>query len=830
MAKITVDTFLEYLQRSDLLAPNKLEGIRDLALGFDDATEFARLLSKREIISRWQAAQLLAGRTQLHLGHYKLLERLGRGGMGNVFLAEHTTMNRRVALKVVSHKGDDTAAADQLRGEARAIGLLDHPNIIQAYDVDNEGDRFFIVMEYVPGRDLNAMVMDEGPLPMERAVDYIRQAAEGLAHAHERGMIHCDIKPSNLLVDANGTVKILDLGVARLSDEEESDDDSEIRRALGGTIDYQAPEHARDAADFDRRADIYSLGCTLYCLLAGHPPFPSGSQTKRILQHQTEPPPDLRSIRPDIPEDLNAICMKMLAKNPDDRYQSAGEVAEVLAAWTPPETLDSAQGDPRDEVLEEALGLNRLELNTFQEPLESSAVRRRKQTNTLAHLWIAATFVLSVVLFLIILILSSPDVNQTELARPIPINRDGGERVQTNADTVTSPPDSVAPPDAPVGPGDDQASTPAETVVPGDPADITGVPPAPAQEASAPPTGPFEAAEGSAAGAASAEPAAEPGPVEPPKPVEEPPKPEPPPKPIPVFATFPEVISLPPADAAGQWHFIGALEGPVEAPLAVELLGGTFEVRPKSSSQTRTQRVEFVLKETTPGETWTIESNGTPIATLERDTNRLVYRWESTDPENGPELLQYTVLRLLCGEETRDLTLTRPVEIPPLTGNFNDTENGLLRRPLPELPIRDANSFRVAFTEIVGPTGAVSLKDIPPLSPTDNRQTFEGPELSAASIELTFILSASRDSVNLQAKYSLHGGGKPAYISRKQLLTLQGLAAAPAYGRASEGAREVLTLAEAFAQTGRVHFRAYREVGDMQIDVIVTKDPPPDAE
>ena len=187
MAKITVDTFLEYLQRSQVLTSKELEGIRDLALGFDDATEFARLLSKRELLSRWQAAQILAGRTQLHLGKYKLVDRLGRGGMGNVFLAEHTSMNRRVALKVVSHKKDDSTAVELLRSEARAIGQLDHPNIIQAYDVDNEGDRFFIVMEYVQGRDLDAIVVDEGPLPMERAVDYIRQAAEGFGPRPREG-------------------------------------------------------------------------------------------------------------------------------------------------------------------------------------------------------------------------------------------------------------------------------------------------------------------------------------------------------------------------------------------------------------------------------------------------------------------------------------------------------------------------------------------------------------------------------------------------------------------------------------------------------------------
>lgn len=788
-----------------------------MALGFDDATEFARLLSKREIISRWQAAQLLAGRTQMFLGNYKLLERLGQGGMGSVFLAEHTTMNRRVALKVVNHKGDDSAAAEQLRSEARAIGLLDHPNIIQAYDVDSEGDRFYIVMEYVPGRDLNAMVMDEGPLPMDKAVDYVRQAAEGLAHAHERGMIHCDIKPSNLLVDAAGVVKILDLGVARLSEEEEVDDDSDATKPpLGGTIDYQAPEHARGAADFDRRADIYSLGCTLYCLLAGHPPFPSGSQTKRILQHQTQPPPDLRSIRPEIPEDLNAICMKMLAKNPDERYQTASEVAAVLGAWTPPKVTDLGLSGESDEVFDGPLGLNSLELNTFKEPLESSAVRRRKEMNTLAHLWIAATFVLAVVLFLIILIVSRTDTHRPDIESPIvlPPNEVAVSNLKPPIVTPPNPvpqpvPDPGDSPKEPLGNGKSETPTPADPAPPQPPDPI---PPSEGAIPEGPPAVPSEVSP--------AEPApAEPAPEEPPKPEEPPPEP----KPVPVFSTFPEMISLPPSDAAGQWHFIGLLEGPADAALKIELLGGTFDVRPENSSQNRTDRVEFKLLETAPGTTWTIESDGTPVASLNRDVNRIVFRWETTDSKLRPELLQYAVFRLLSGEETHDLLLTRPIEIQPLLGDFREADNGILRRPLPEIAIRDADSFRVAMTRIDGPEGALSLDAVEPLSPSDNKRTVEGPKLTAASIDLTFILSASRDSVNLSARYSLHGG-KTANISRKQLLTLQGLAPH------SQGAAEILSLVESFALNGRVHFRAYRQVGDKQIDVVITKDPPANPE
>ena len=284
---------------------------------------------------------LLAGASMFTFGKYKLLDLLGRGGGGSVFVAQHTTMNRRVALKIIPKQlGGDSALLERFLVEARAIAALDHPNIVHAYSLDNEGDRYYMVLELVEGRDLQRMVEADGPLDYSRAADYIRQAAEGLDHAHSRKMIHCDIKPSNLLVNPQGVVKILDLGMARLTGANagQGETSGQEERMLG-TVDYVAPEQAMRSPDLDHRVDIYALGATLYFLLTGHAPFPGGSLAEKILKHQTAEPRSILEERPGAPRDLVKICQKMMAKNPADRYQTAAEVASVLAAWRPPKKV-----------------------------------------------------------------------------------------------------------------------------------------------------------------------------------------------------------------------------------------------------------------------------------------------------------------------------------------------------------------------------------------------------------------------------------------------------------------------------------------------------------
>ncbi|MBC7353498.1 MAG: protein kinase [Thermogutta sp.] len=337
---MTVEQFLDLVKRSQLVEADQLQKVVKQWLPPEGsssltAEELAGKLVEAGLLTRWQAGKLLEGRYKgFFLGKYKLLDHLGSGGMSSVYLAEHVLMQRRVAIKVLpKHRVNDASYLARFHREAKAAAALDHPNIVRAYDVDSDGTNHYLVMEYVEGQDLQRMVREKGPLPPHMAAEYIRQAAEGLHHAHQAGLIHRDIKPANLLVDKKGVVKLLDLGLARFSDDDRGSLTLAYDENVLGTADYLAPEQAIDSHRVDLRADIYSLGCTLYFLLTGHPPFPEGTLAQRVMKHQREMPPDIRKERPDVPDDLVAICMKMMAKKPSARYQSAAQVAEVLRLW-----------------------------------------------------------------------------------------------------------------------------------------------------------------------------------------------------------------------------------------------------------------------------------------------------------------------------------------------------------------------------------------------------------------------------------------------------------------------------------------------------------------
>ncbi|OHB79407.1 MAG: hypothetical protein A2V98_13145, partial [Planctomycetes bacterium RBG_16_64_12] len=341
MARRTVDNFLDLVRRSGLVERDQLERVLlHLKKEADrkpitDPDYVALRLVEAGLLSRWQCEKLLEGRHKgFFLGKYKLLDHLGTGGMSSVYLAEHLLMQRRVAIKVLPRaRLEDSSYLARFHREAQAAAALDHRNIVRAYDVDNDGDVHYLVMEYVEGRDLLALVKEDGPLDYPVAADYIRQAAEGIAHAHQAGLIHRDIKPANLLVDRTGVVKLLDLGLARFTGEDLASLTVANDENVLGTADYLAPEQALDSHGVDARADIYSLGCAFYYLLTGHPPFPTGTLPQRLMMHQRDPPPSIYDDRPDAPEDLVEICLQMMAKKPDDRPQSASEVAELLAGW-----------------------------------------------------------------------------------------------------------------------------------------------------------------------------------------------------------------------------------------------------------------------------------------------------------------------------------------------------------------------------------------------------------------------------------------------------------------------------------------------------------------
>jgi len=268
---------------------------------------------------------------------YRVLKFLGAGGMGSVFLAEHRVMERLVALKVINPELiARPGVVERFRRETRAAANLGHPNIVAAYDAETAGNAHFLVMEYVPGSDLASALSQQGALPVQHACDYVSQAARGLQHACEHGMVHRDIKPHNLMLTEGGQVKILDFGLTHIVTETMSVDSSTSPGTILGSIDYMAPEQAVDPSAADIRSDIYSLGCTLYFLLAGHPPFPSGSLFQKVKAHAEQAPPEITGVRGDVPSGLAEVLGRMLAKDPAARFQTPLEVVAALAPWTGP--------------------------------------------------------------------------------------------------------------------------------------------------------------------------------------------------------------------------------------------------------------------------------------------------------------------------------------------------------------------------------------------------------------------------------------------------------------------------------------------------------------
>jgi hypothetical protein len=257
--------------------------------------------------------------------------------MGVVYQARQTVMDRQVVIKVVNQALlDHPDALERFRREVQAAASLSHPNIVTAYDAEQVGDLHYLVMEFVPGQSLAAVLKKDGPLSVAHACHYVRQAALGLQHAFERGMVHRDIKPANLMVTPRGQVKILDFGLAKVASERGAGKGLTASGAYMGTPEYSAPEQATDARTADIRADLYSLGCTLYCLLAGRPPFQEDTAVLTILAHLQKEPTPLSELRPDVPAKLWAVVARLLAKDPARRYQRPAEVAQALAPFAKP--------------------------------------------------------------------------------------------------------------------------------------------------------------------------------------------------------------------------------------------------------------------------------------------------------------------------------------------------------------------------------------------------------------------------------------------------------------------------------------------------------------
>ncbi|MEJ5275032.1 MAG: protein kinase [Thermogemmata sp.] len=340
-APIHVAEFVRLIQQSGVADErairNHLTGLGiDLEEG--DARSVAEILVRDGLLTQFQADQLLQGKWRgFHVGKYRILERIGSGGMGQVFLCRHIQLPSLIAMKVLPpSKASSPSALGRFYREARAAASLDHPHLVRTHDIGQDGELHYIIMEYIHGPNLLDVVKKSGPLSIERTVTYLYHIADALDYAHKKGLVHRDIKPSNILIDRYGRAKLLDLGLARFCHDEEDNltvmyDDKMVL----GTADYVAPEQIANSHHADIRADIYSLGATAYYLLAGHPIFPTGTVSQKLIWHGTKEPAPIRQIRPDVPEELAAVVMRMLAKEARQRYQTPAELQAALLPLLP---------------------------------------------------------------------------------------------------------------------------------------------------------------------------------------------------------------------------------------------------------------------------------------------------------------------------------------------------------------------------------------------------------------------------------------------------------------------------------------------------------------
>jgi serine/threonine-protein kinase len=345
----TFEDWLAELRKSGLLSAADVEEVALVGRTrrWQEWDELFEILARRRLVSIYAGRKILQGKVgELFFGPFALLDKLGEGGMGKVYRARRQTDGAIVALKVVRpHLLAHPLIRRRYEREVAAALSLNHPNIVQVYEAGQHEGRHYLVMEFIDGIDLSRLGKEYRPLAIPEACEYIRQSALGLHHAHERGFVHRDIKPSNIIVAGErhlpqaveaAVAKILDMGLVRaIGADEEGVEPLELTRegVVVGTPDYMAPEQAKNSRRVDIRADVYSLGCTLYFLLAGRPPFAEGTAIEKILKHQLDPVPPVRQYRPDVPAEVEELLLRMLAKQPQDRPSSALEVAQELEKW-----------------------------------------------------------------------------------------------------------------------------------------------------------------------------------------------------------------------------------------------------------------------------------------------------------------------------------------------------------------------------------------------------------------------------------------------------------------------------------------------------------------
>ena len=295
-------------------------------------------------ITSFQSDKLKAGKSSdIYFGDYVVIDKLGQGGMGTVLLAKHRRMDRLVAIKILPITVlESKEAVARFYQEVKVAAKLTHPNIVHAYDAGEHHGFHYLVMEYVPGYDLAEVLSQLGPIPLSMALDYLKQACKGLDYAHRKGIVHRDVKPSNILLSDEGDIKILDMGLARICDSTFNQAMTQLTTTgqVMGTVEYMSPEQAEDTRQADQRSDIYSLGCTLYRLLTGKSPFTRDTVVKTILAHRTDSIPSLNTGLPEN-DSVNQLFQKMVAKQPEDRFQTVSELMEAIECVEQSDSLNT---------------------------------------------------------------------------------------------------------------------------------------------------------------------------------------------------------------------------------------------------------------------------------------------------------------------------------------------------------------------------------------------------------------------------------------------------------------------------------------------------------
>ncbi len=696
------EQYLELLAKSGLLTKKELDQSRELAKKSASCKMLARRLIAKGLLTRWQATQLLVGWYRLQLGKYTLSDQIGRGELGRVFLAEHRQMGRQVAIKTLSRRFTrKPEVVERFLADAREVAALDHRNILHVYDIDQDGDQYFLVTEYVDGEDLRRIVENRGPLPSELTVEYIRQAATALGYAHQLGMLHRDVRPANLMVDGSGTVKVLGLGVGALAEPQRAKPSKSAEGPVP-ELNFLAPEQTNGTGSAEARSDLFSLGCVMYYLLTGTTPQRGqASGTNSAVQEAAVP---IASLRDDVPEEVVAICDKMMAVDPESRYKSADALVAVLEHWLQQRANGSppAKPPPRPFATPANVARSAAPFDWVPSDGESKVTRAAQRSSTWADTPRTTKWVLAASL---LLLLASVCSAVAMYATGRGTDKQQQPRVQRRRDTSRAAParaEKVAMraavsnrqnPDVPSSEGDrpaEQAGSSNSATGAPDPSEAAAEAMKPDE---APPRGDVEKP-------------VEPAPPEQPapdandgeKPAQDP-KADPikPPAPPAVnpFSELAQTVEIPEVNDTSEFE-MGSLDLPPEVPFNVTLLGGNNVLRAPSRFQLDAAdpatggawRVLLIGDKQDPDREW-------PLGQISAREGKLVFQWLA-EAEKLPvaTLFRNCVLRCVSKAHTHNLRMREPMEVNALKMSLLKPSASESYR-VPALPESDIVKFQV---------------------------------------------------------------------------------------------------------------------------------------